>query len=121
MLESILFCDLWTCLCVDCTNSLAYGLQTFARLCRWHVIQQALPGYPLGLVPSFSSESTPLTYPVALEAVLTAEVGLLSDLLASRTLQAASIFVAVCAFALAILVDCDLFCWRLIHDCGALR
>jgi hypothetical protein len=65
--------------------------------------------------------STSLTYPVALEAILTAKVGLFSDLLASRTLQTASIFVAVCALALALLVDCHLFRWRLIHDCGALR
>jgi hypothetical protein len=121
MLESILFCDLWTCLCVDCTNPLAYGLKVFARLCRWHVTQQAQPDDLFGLVPSSSSDSTSLTYPVALEAILTAEVGLFSDLLASRTLQAASIFVAVCAFALALLVDCDLFGWRLVHDCGATR
>jgi hypothetical protein len=69
-------------------------------------------------VPSSSSESTSLTYPVTLEAVLTAEVGLFSQLLAGRALQATSIFIAVCALALALVVDRDLFCRRLIHDCG---
>lgn len=67
---------------------------------------------------SSSHESTSLTYPVALEAILAAEVCLFAQLLASRTLQAASIFIAVCTLAFALLVDGDLFCRCLVHGCG---
>lgn len=49
----------------------------------------------LALVASVS------TYPVALEAVLRAEVALLVQLLAVRTLQRASVVLAVCAGTLA--------------------
>jgi len=58
---------------------LAYGLHEFKEcLASQVVVQQARPGSLSFLVPSSSSESTSLTYPVALEAVLTAEEGLLS-------------------------------------------
>jgi hypothetical protein len=68
---------------------------------------------------AFSShKSTPLTYPVALEAILTAEVRLFAQLLAGRTLQTSSIFIAVCALAFAFLVDSDFFCRGLVHRCG---
>ena len=67
---------------------------------------------------SSSHQSTALTYPVALEAILTAEVGLLAQLLASRALQAASIFIAVRTLAFALLVDGDFFCRCLVHVCG---
>jgi hypothetical protein len=63
-------------------------------------------------------ESTSLTYPVALEAILTAEVCLFAQLLTGRALQAASIFVAVRTLAFALLVDGDFFCRCLIHGCG---
>ena len=68
---------------------------------------------------SSSHESTSLTYPVALEAILAAEVGLLAQLLTGRALQAAGIFIAVCTLAFALVVDGNFFCWCLIHGCGS--
>lgn len=65
---------------------------------------------------SSSPESTALTYPVSLKAVLAAEVGFLAQLLACGTLQAAGVVVAVAALALALVVDRHLFCWCLVHD-----
>ena len=72
-------------------------------------------------VPSALPESTVLTYPVALEAILAAKVRLLSQLLASRTLERTSIIVAVCALAFALLLNRHLFRRCLIHGCSLLR
>jgi len=57
-----------------------------------------------------------LTYPAALEAILTAEVCLFSQLLASRTLQATGIVVAIGALTCPLLLDRHLFGWCLVHD-----
>lgn len=77
------------------------------------------PPTSLGLVIFFvrssSSKSTALTYPVPLEAILTAEVRFLAQLLASRALQAAGVVVAIGTLAFALLVDGDIFCWCLVH------
>lgn len=67
-------------------------------------------------VPSTSSASTALTYPVSLKAVLAAEVGFLAQFLACGTLQAAGVVVAVAALALALVVDRHLFGRCLVHD-----
>lgn len=101
---------------------LAYGLQTLAWPCEWYSNgwQSDKLGQAILLVPSSPSKSTSLTYPVALEAILPAEIGLLSELLACRALQAAGIFVAVCTLALALLVDRHLRRRRLVHDDGVL-
>ena len=59
-----------------------------------------------------------LTYPVSLEAILTAEVGFLAQLLAVGTLEAAGIVRTVGAFAFALLVHCCLLGRCLVHGCG---
>ena len=128
MLESILFCDLCSCLCVDCTavslrppdlvrpgHEMSMSMSMSMSTSTFTSPRQAIL---CPLRASSSHESTTLTYPVALEAILTAEVGLFPKLLAGRALQAASIFIAVCTLAFALLVDSDFFCWCLVHDCG---
>lgn len=56
-----------------------------------------------------------LTYPVSLEAVLTAEVRLFSDLLTGGALQRSSVLVAIVTLTFPLLRHCDILRWGLIH------
>lgn len=121
MVESILFCDLWSCLCVDCRLVLAYALSNITS-CDWPracCLFYTQPTRRVSLYVPFSSwwPSTVLTYPVPLEAFLATEVGFLAQLLAGWALQGTGIVAAVIAFTFAFLLDRHLFCWSLIHDC----
>lgn len=76
------------------------------------------PGVFLQIYALQNVQAAVLTYPVPLEAILTAEEGLLAQLLACWALQTTGIVVAVGALAFPVLVHGDLFRWCLVHGCA---
>lgn len=106
ILDSILFWDLCSALCVLCNLS--------ARACDSH----NPPREGLNALHRYVVHGT-LTYPIPLEAVLTAEERVFAYLLTRRTLQRACIIVAIRTLALFRLRDCHFFRRSLIHLASA--